>query len=284
LAGRPNVLIVGAGIVGASIAWHLVRLGARLTIVEAGKPGGIATRNSWAWINASWGNPEPYFRLRVCAMEEWRWLERELPGVRVSWGGSLNWELPADKLEAFTAQHSAWGYDIRRVDRIEARRIEPNLAELPDLAVHAPGEGAVEPLAAARRLLSAARELGAAVITDKVVQSLTIRAGRVVGVEMESGRFEADQVVVAAGAGTAAIAATIGLTLPISAPPALLAVTKPYPKLLNGLVMTPEMQLRQTADGRLAATAGFSDSDRRDDGAAAATGLLAAMKSLLARR
>jgi glycine/D-amino acid oxidase-like deaminating enzyme len=284
LAGRPNVLIVGAGIVGASIAWHLVRLGARLTIVEAGKPGGIATRNSWAWINASWGNPEPYFRLRVCAMEEWRWLERELPGVRVSWGGSLNWELPADKLEAFTAQHSAWGYDIRRVDRIEARRIEPNLAELPDLAVHAPGEGAVEPLAAARRLLSAARELGAAVITDKVVQSLTIRAGRVVGVEMESGRFDADQVVVAAGAGTAAIAATIGLTLPISAPPALLAVTKPYPKLLNGLVMTPEMQLRQTADGRLAATAGFSDSDRRDDGAAAATGLLAAMKSLLARR
>jgi glycine/D-amino acid oxidase-like deaminating enzyme len=284
LAGRPNVLIVGAGIVGASIAWHLVRLGARLTIVEAGKPGGIATRNSWAWINASWGNPEPYFRLRVCAMEEWRRLERELPGVRVSWGGSLNWKLPADKLEAFTAQHSAWGYDIRRVDRIEARRIEPNLAELPDLAVHAPGEGAVEPLAPARRLLSAARELGATVITDKVVQSLTIRAGRVVGVEMESGRFEADQVVVAAGAGTAAIAATIGLTPPISAPPALLAVTKPYPKLLNGLVMTPEMQLRQTADGRLAATAGFSDSDRRDDGAAAATGLLAAMKSLLARR
>ena len=67
---RPHVLIVGAGIIGASIAWHLVRAGARVTVIDARETGGIATRNSWAWINASWGNPEPYFRLRVRAMDE----------------------------------------------------------------------------------------------------------------------------------------------------------------------------------------------------------------------
>src|SRR6202521_421792 len=119
MADRPHVLIVGAGIIGASIAWHLARAGARVTVTDAGEPGGIATRNSWAWINASWGNPETYFRLRVRSMDEWRRLERELPGIQVAWGGGLTWELPPDELEAFAVEHASWGYGIRRVDRAE---------------------------------------------------------------------------------------------------------------------------------------------------------------------
>ena len=90
MADRPHVLIVGAGIIGASIAWHLARASARVTVVEAGEPGGVATPNSWAWINASWGNPEVYFRLRVRAMDEWRRLERDLPDVHVAWAGGGN--------------------------------------------------------------------------------------------------------------------------------------------------------------------------------------------------
>ncbi|MDP2333047.1 MAG: FAD-binding oxidoreductase [Reyranella sp.] len=280
MAVRPNVVVVGAGIVGASIAWHLIRSGARVTVVEANNPGGIATRNSWAWINASWGNPEAYFRLRVCAMNEWRRLERDLPNLRVAWTGSLNWELPTAKLEVFAAQHAAWGYDVRRVDRAEAQRIEPNLADPPDLAVHAPCEGAIEPLMVARQLLSAARELGATIIDNRTVQSLDVCAGSVAGVETDSGRLDADQVVVAAGAGTAALAATAGLALPVSVLPALLIVTKPHGRLLNGLVMTPVMQLRQTADGRFVAAAIFSDADFGDDGATAAARLFSAIESL----
>ena len=66
---RKNILVIGAGIIGASIAYHLARDGARVTILDAGQGGGIATRYSWAWINASWGNPEPYFRLRMRAID-----------------------------------------------------------------------------------------------------------------------------------------------------------------------------------------------------------------------
>jgi glycine/D-amino acid oxidase-like deaminating enzyme len=255
LADRPDILVVGAGIIGASIAWHLASRGARVTVIDAGEPGGIATRNSWAWINASWGNPEPYFRLRVHAMAEWRRIERELPAVRVAWTGSLNWELPADRLEALAAQHSAWGYDVRCLDRAEAARIEPHLADPPALAVHAPREGAVEPLDATRQLLAAAQDRGAGVIAGRAARSLDIRAGRVAGVDTDGGRFPADMVVVAAGAGAAELLATAGVVLPVSAPPALLAVTKPLPRLLNGLVMTPKLQLRQAADGRLVAAA-----------------------------
>ena len=77
MAGK-RVIVVGAGIIGASIAWHLAKAGAEVTVIEAGQPGGVATRNSWAWINASWGNPEIYFRLRTRSMAEWRRIDREV--------------------------------------------------------------------------------------------------------------------------------------------------------------------------------------------------------------
>ena len=75
-----RIIVVGAGIIGASIAWHLAKAGAEVTVIEAGEPGGVATRNSWAWINASWGNPETYFRLLNAPVEEWRRIDREVPG------------------------------------------------------------------------------------------------------------------------------------------------------------------------------------------------------------
>src|ERR1700693_4903714 len=171
----PQVLIIGAGIIGASIAWHLARAGARVTVIDASEPGGIATRNSWAWINASWGNPEPYFRLRIRAMDDWHRLEREVSDLHVGWVGSLLWELPPEDLKDFQAGHSAWGYDVRIVERAEIHRIEPHLADPPKFAVHAPIEGAVKPLATSRALLAGADARGTKVIANNPVSSLIFR-------------------------------------------------------------------------------------------------------------
>ena len=281
MADRPHVLIVGAGIIGASIAWHLLRTGARVTVVEAGDLGGLATRTSWGWINASWGNPEPYFRLRIRAMEEWRRLARELPGIEVAWVGGLIWDMPPAELEAYAVEHESWGYDLRRVDRAEAQRLEPQLAAPPEFAVHVAGEGAVEPLATAQTLLAAARDLGARIITNSAVRSLELSAGRVTGVETEGGRLAADKVVVAAGIETAALLGTVGMTLPVEASPGVLVATKPAPKLLNGLIMAPDVHLRQTADRRLLGGADFGGSDPGDDADAVAADIFAEMAGLL---
>ena len=108
MATSPHVLVVGAGIIGASIAWHLRAAGARVTVVEAGAGGGVATPNSFAWINASWGNPEPYFRLRIRAMAEWRWLAAAVPAIPLAWTGGLCWDLPPARLEAYAREHGAW--------------------------------------------------------------------------------------------------------------------------------------------------------------------------------
>ena len=278
---RPHVLIAGAGIIGASIAWHLVRAGAHVTVTDASEPGGVATRHSWAWINASWGNPEPYFRLRVRAMDEWHRLEQEVSGVRVAWVGGLSWELPPEQLKTFEAGHAAWGYDIRRVERADVRRIEPHLADPPEFALHARSEGAVEPLAATQALLAAAQALGATVIANNPVRSLNLRGGHVTGVETSAGSLDVDEVVVASGVGTANLVATAGVTLPVTASPALLVRTQPHAKRLNGLVMSPVMQLRQTPEGRLVAAVSFADAGADADGTEAAAAVFDAMRAMI---
>lgn len=104
-----HVIVIGSGIIGSSIAYQLAKRGARVTILDEGDPGGVATRASFAWINASWGNPDFYFRLRRRSMAEWRGLAEEVPDLRVSWCGGLLWDVTGDARSDFLRDHSHWG-------------------------------------------------------------------------------------------------------------------------------------------------------------------------------
>ena len=212
MSARKHVIVVGAGIIGAAIALSLARAGARVTVLDAGAPGGIATRASWAWLNASWGNPEPYFRLRVRALAEWRALAETVPDLGVLWPGSLYWEV-------------------------------------------APDEGVVEPLEATLALLAEATRLGASVVGNLPVQSLELRGDRVEGVRTLDGVQAADEVVLAVGVATTPLLARAGLVVPVQIRPSIVVTSAPHAKLLNGLLLAPGAEIRQTAAGRLLACA-----------------------------
>ena len=277
---QKRVIIVGSGIIGASAAFHLAKAGARVTVIEAGEPGGLATRNSWAWINASWGNPEPYFRLRIRAIEEWRRLEKEIPSLAVNWCGGLIWDLPAAELDSYAEQRRAWGHPIRRVGRAEILRLEPNLRDVPEHAYHAAEEGMLEPLATAGALLAAAREQGAELLAGTPVKWLE-GEDRVEGVMTDDGVIHADETLVAAGVRSAGLLDSVGITLKMTAPAGLLAHSRPAPKLLNGLVMTAGLHLRQTAEGRIVAGTDFAGADPEGDAEGLAAGLQAGIEAMV---
>jgi glycine/D-amino acid oxidase-like deaminating enzyme len=86
-----DLVVVGAGIVGASVAYHAARAGAVVTLVDAGRLGGGVTADSFAWIGASGVRTGPAAGLRATATEEYHRLEAELSGLPVTWSGSLSW-------------------------------------------------------------------------------------------------------------------------------------------------------------------------------------------------
>src|SRR3954469_4066735 len=73
-----EILIVGAGSVGANIAYRLAQRGARVTLLDSGAPGGGTSGKSFAWLNAFRKTPRAYYDLNVASMAEHALLAEEL--------------------------------------------------------------------------------------------------------------------------------------------------------------------------------------------------------------
>jgi len=278
---KKTVLVIGSGIVGSSIAWHLTQAGCAVTVVDSGDGGGVATPNSFAWLNATWGNPKPYFDLRMRSLREWRRLAGKVPGLDVKWCGGLLWDLPPDELEAYAREHEMWGYGIRRVGKAEAMKIEPNLKAPPEFAVHVAEEGMIDPLSAARAMLAAAEADGTRILRKTTVDRLVATGPRISGAMTNAGLISADEVVVAAGAVTGELLETIGVTLKMDTRPGLLASSKPTAPLINGMVLSPGCHIRQTAAGRLLAGSDYGGADPADQAGEKARLLHAKMQTMI---
>jgi len=282
MSTSQKVLVVGAGIIGASIAYHLAQRGARVTLVDRGQPAGEATEKSFAWINASYGNAEPYFRLRLLAMQEYRRLEQELGGtLRVNWCGCLSWDLTDQELEDYARRHGAWGYDVRLVEQPEIRVLEPKLIDPPQRAAYAAGEATLDPVAATKALLEGAERHGATIRLGCEVTDFVTRGSRLCGAKTAEEDIEADSLVLAAGVDCGPLAGRLGVSLPMRSSPGLLLHCKPTPPLLKRVVESPGLHVKQELDGRLVVGEDFGGGPVSNDPAAEAERLLTRLKSRL---
>ena len=245
-----RVVIIGGGIIGASIAWHLARRGVQSTVVEAGPLAGAATGRGFGWINANFFLDEAHFHLRMAAMEAWRRVEAQLESGAVAWPGCLCWE---DEGAALDAQHDRLkdlGYSVEIVEKDEISKLEPGLASAPERALWFGDEGAVDGPAMVRAMLAAAQ---ARVITGVAVDAIETKSGNVNGVRLSAGRLPADAVVVAAGMGAAPLLAPLGVSLPMLSRPGLMLRTRPVAPVIRHILASPTQELRQEASGRILA-------------------------------
>ncbi|MCH6162556.1 NAD(P)/FAD-dependent oxidoreductase [Streptomyces marispadix] len=269
-----DLVVVGAGIVGASVAYHAARAGAVVTLVDARRPGSGVTADSFAWIGASGVRTGPAAALRATAADEYRLLEAELPGLPVTWSGSLSWGA------ADAAPEAGPGQEI--VDAATVATLEPALRQPPEWAVWAPGDGAVDPVGVTERLVAGARAHGARVRTDTPVTAVSRdAAGRVVGVETATGPLSGGTVVLAAGVATAALAAPLGVRVPVGPSPATLFRFRAPAGLVRTVIDNRDFDLRQVAADRLLAAA---DSPQRTLAAVRSTFRGAADVELLSTR
>ena len=232
----PSVVVVGAGIVGSAIAFHLSRRGARVTILDSGEPGQAASRVSFAWINARDKSPRGYHDLNRRSLDIWPRFERLLDAdLGLTWGGELRWtatDSGAAELRERVLILQSWGYPIREIRPDELHDMEPGLVADPvTSATYTEIDGHADTGRVIEVCLQRARELGANVHANSPVkgfQTEIARGGstRVVAVETEQATVECDAVVLAAGTGATHIADMVGIKLPQARSPGATVITE----------------------------------------------------------
>ena len=285
-----KVVIVGAGIVGAAIAYNLtMRPGIDVTVLDAGAAGSGASGHSFAWTNAFNKQPRHYHDLNRRSMDLWH---RFVAGLGVpaafSCHGNLILENTPERAEALRAQVEtlqAWGYPSRLIGVDELAALEPALAQHRfTAACYSPHEGHVDVAPVVRACLDRAQARGAVVREHAGRVSLRPSAtGALDGVETAAGAVDADVVVVAAGTEAPSLVAVAGVKVPQAVSPGIVIRTDPRPRVLEtvSLVHLPaidtkraEIHLRQLPDGALHMGQGTQESLDRDDSQAHANDLL----------
>ena len=291
---RLRAVVVGAGIIGASVAYHLSRRNVAVTVVDKHQPGSGASGHSFAWINATAKTPVSYHNFNRRSMEMWPRFANGL-GVDVGlrWGGQLQWEATAERARALSQrvkQLQEWGYPCRVVDESELRQLEPGLSPGPVAAAAlSEADGQVDPLRAIDACLRRAADFGAKLLFETPATGLTLAqeggsATCVESVKTDKGEIPCDVVIVAAGVDTTTLAALAGLKVPQEVSPGVVVRTDPQPALLPTVPVIyappletgrPEIHLRQFSDGTFIIGEGSQESLSRDDSPDHAEDLLA---------
>jgi 4-methylaminobutanoate oxidase (formaldehyde-forming) len=232
---QARVVVVGGGIAGCSIAYHLARKG--WTDVLLLDKGELTSGSTWhaAGMVTHFHTSPTVMRMRKYSIELYRSLQAE-PGSPRHWHevGSLRVASSLDQLRFLQRQVNtarALGLDVDTISGDEARRIFPPLsADRLHGAMYLPGDGWIDPGGGTTELAARARRLGVTVATGTRVTGVARDArGRVAGVETDRGPVRCEAVVNAAGMWGRQVAEMAGVSLPITPLVHQHLATKPIP-------------------------------------------------------
>lgn len=218
-----EVLVIGGGVLGSSIAYHLARQGREVLVLDRAE---LASEPAASWASAggvrSQGQDPAEAALARLALARWPGLPGEL-GAEIGYrqGGHLlvaESDGEAAELVGFVARQQSLGFaDVRLVDRHEALSIAPGLGAQVLAGSFNPSAGQADPARTTRAFADAAQRLGARFWTSTVCHSLVRAANGVAGAHTERGPVRAEQTVLAAGAWSRALALSAGVDLPVRA-------------------------------------------------------------------
>jgi sarcosine oxidase subunit beta len=214
-----DAVIVGAGIHGASLAFHLTRRGLRPVVLERRTVAAGATGRSSGLVRM-------HYDLQAEAHLAWEsfryfrdWAEMVGGHCGFTRTGFLKIVSPryTEALRANVAAHQRLGIPTLVVTPDDVRRLAPPLATTGfEVAAYEPESGYADPPAAAAAFLAAARERGARLVQDCRVTGILTSGSRITGVETSRGAIAAPIVVNAAGAWAAEVGRLAGLDLPVT--------------------------------------------------------------------
>jgi 4-methylaminobutanoate oxidase (formaldehyde-forming) len=236
LPQRADVVIVGGGIVGASIAYHLAKIGIGNTVLLERKQLTCGTTWHAAGLVGQLRATRNLTELAKYTTGLFEGLEKETgQATGFKQNGSISIALHEERFEelkrgASMAKSFGLAVDVIGLNDIKSRVPHYNLDGAVG-GVFLPKDGQVNPIDVTQALAAGARKGGAKVIENCKVTRILIERGRAVGVETAQGTIHADKVVIAAGMWSRDLGRSIGVSLPLHAAEHFYIVTEPIADL-----------------------------------------------------
>ena len=221
-----DVIVVGAGIIGAACARVLASAGLGVTVIDRGTTAGGTSSACEGNLLVSDKGPGDELLLAQYAATLWRGAVTDLreqlgdgfPSVEFDPKGGVvvaTTAAGAGPLLDFVAGQRLAGVDARVIDAHQARRLEPDLTPRIEAAVYYPEDAQVQPAIATEALMASARMHGARLLeSTPVLGPLLDSSGSLTGVTTSQGKLRG-RVLVAAGPWSGEVAALLGVRLPV---------------------------------------------------------------------
>jgi len=267
---RRDVCVIGCGVVGASVSYHLAKHSAvRLTMVDVAPPGAGTTAAGTGWISPDHSCGIEFARFNLFAMEEHRRLSDLLPTR--SWinaKGALLMTSPSDEgaLHREVGRAREIGFPVEILDgRRVNQEMEPNLrfADRSAPVAYFPGEYSVNGSLLARLLVEEAMERGAQGHFGCTVADIDAHDQGYRLIMSDGTYIDADVIVNAAGANASAIASLLGVSLPMVPKAGMTVRVRAGGEVLGRAVRSESVMIKPEADGmlRLRSSRGWKSSD-----------------------
>ena len=243
-----HYIVVGAGIVGTSIAYALQQAGQKVTLIDKDFPAAHASRNTFAWINASYPKqPLNYHLLSRLGLDIYRKWDTHLD-LNINWNGSLEWFARDEENQNMFKQIALiqqYGSATEIITKKEALADEPNLLFSQERIARSLRDGAVNPVTAVEKMIQQITNSGNEVIYPAELIKVMTNKDRVT-VTTSRGLITADRIVYACGIDSNQVAKGNYLK---PATPGIIVTSKPFKQTIKKIVVGPGVHIHQRSNG-----------------------------------
>ena len=235
-----KVVVIGGGVAGCSVAYHLTKFGWKdIVLVERDQ---LTSGTTWhaAGLIGQIGSSATITKLRNHSLNLYKELEKETGlSTGLKQNGSLTVATSEGRLDELKRQVNTaqlFNVDAKEVTKQEIKEIYP-VINTDDIigGVHIPNDGQADPIGVTNVLAKGAKQNGANIIENCSVKKILIKNNKIAGVETNKGKIECEYIVLASGMWSRQIAADVNVSVPLYPVEHFYILTEPIKNLDKAL-------------------------------------------------